>query len=149
MKMLDHPNIVNLIEVIDDPTTDHFYMGIPWCFHLFMWSLYSVVNYSFFLLFLTTLYQVLISVIPSQVFFFLCGAVLEYVKGKRVCDGSGSCLSESTSRRYLRDIVAGLIYLHAHVSYHEIHYFVFFLQLPTFLSIFFLVNAQVSLSMSK
>jgi hypothetical protein len=29
MKILDHPNIVNLIEVIDDPTTDHFYMGIP------------------------------------------------------------------------------------------------------------------------
>lgn len=28
MKMLEHPNIVNLIEVIDDPTTDHFYMGI-------------------------------------------------------------------------------------------------------------------------
>lgn len=27
MKMLDHPNIVNLIEVIDDPETDHFYMG--------------------------------------------------------------------------------------------------------------------------
>ncbi|KAH7691467.1 calcium/calmodulin-dependent protein kinase kinase protein [Dioscorea alata] len=70
MKMLDHPNIVNLIEVIDDPTTDHFYM------------------------------------------------VLEYVKGKRVCDGSGSCLSESTSRRYLRDIVAGLIYLHAHNIVH-------------------------------
>ncbi|KAM0944929.1 putative protein kinase CAMK-CAMKL-LKB family [Dioscorea sansibarensis] len=70
MKMLDHPNIVNLIEVIDDPTTDHFYM------------------------------------------------VLEYVKGKRVCDGSGSCLSESTSRRYLRDIVAGLMYLHAHNIVH-------------------------------
>lgn len=28
MKMLDHPNIVNLIEVIDDPETDHFYMGM-------------------------------------------------------------------------------------------------------------------------
>ncbi len=27
MKILDHPNIVNLIEVIDDPDTDHFYMG--------------------------------------------------------------------------------------------------------------------------
>lgn len=29
MKVLNHPNIVNLIEVIDDPTTDHFYMGTP------------------------------------------------------------------------------------------------------------------------
>lgn len=29
MKVLNHPNIVNLIEVIDDPTMDHFYMGTP------------------------------------------------------------------------------------------------------------------------
>lgn len=28
MKMLEHPNIVNLVEVIDDPNTDHFYMGM-------------------------------------------------------------------------------------------------------------------------
>lgn len=28
MKILEHPNIVNLIEVIDDPDTDDFYMGI-------------------------------------------------------------------------------------------------------------------------
>lgn len=27
MKILEHPNIVNLIEVIDDPEMDHFYMG--------------------------------------------------------------------------------------------------------------------------
>lgn len=27
MKMIQHPNIVNLIEVIDDPESDHFYMG--------------------------------------------------------------------------------------------------------------------------
>jgi hypothetical protein len=27
MKMLQHPNIVNLIEVIDDPESDNFYMG--------------------------------------------------------------------------------------------------------------------------
>ena len=40
-------------------------------------------------------------------------AVLEYVEGKWVCEGTG--LGESTSRRYLRDIVAGLMYLHAHV----------------------------------
>ncbi|XP_010906488.1 serine/threonine-protein kinase GRIK2 isoform X1 [Elaeis guineensis] len=72
MKMLDHPNIVNLIEVIDDPNTDHFYM------------------------------------------------VLEYVEGKWVCEGSGpaSGLGESTSRRYLRDIVAGLVYLHSHKIVH-------------------------------
>jgi len=27
MKMLEHPNIVDLIEVIDDPQSDNFYMG--------------------------------------------------------------------------------------------------------------------------
>ncbi|KAK7262329.1 hypothetical protein RJT34_29896 [Clitoria ternatea] len=72
MKMLEHPNIVNLIEVIDDPESDHFYM------------------------------------------------VLEYVEGKWVCEGSGpTCaLGEDTARRYLRDIVSGLTYLHAHNIVH-------------------------------
>jgi serine/threonine protein kinase len=28
MKQLDHPNIVKLVEVIDDPESDHFYMGM-------------------------------------------------------------------------------------------------------------------------
>jgi calcium/calmodulin-dependent protein kinase kinase 1 len=28
MKMLNHPNIVNLVEVIDDPNIDKFYMGM-------------------------------------------------------------------------------------------------------------------------
>jgi hypothetical protein len=27
MKQLDHPNIVKLIEVIDDPESDNYYMG--------------------------------------------------------------------------------------------------------------------------
>ncbi|XP_065865876.1 serine/threonine-protein kinase GRIK1 [Euphorbia lathyris] len=67
MKMLDHPNIVNLIEVIDDPHTDHFYM------------------------------------------------VLEYVDGKWV---NGGGIEESTARKYLRDIVSGLMYLHAHNVVH-------------------------------
>ncbi|KAJ6806736.1 serine/threonine-protein kinase GRIK2-like [Iris pallida] len=72
MKMLDHPNIVKLIEVIDDPHSDNFYM------------------------------------------------VLEYVEGKPVCEGScpGGGIGESTSRRYLRDVVAGLMYLHAHNIIH-------------------------------
>ncbi|KAG9445557.1 hypothetical protein H6P81_011685 [Aristolochia fimbriata] len=72
MKMLDHPNIVKLIEVINDPNTDHFYM------------------------------------------------VLEYVEGKWVCEGAGppGGLGESTARRYLRDIVAGLMYLHSHNIVH-------------------------------
>ncbi|KAJ4970304.1 hypothetical protein NE237_003403 [Protea cynaroides] len=72
MKMLDHPNIVKLIEVIDDPKSDHFYM------------------------------------------------VLEYVEGKWVCEGSGprGCLGESTARKYLRDVVAGLMYLHDHNIVH-------------------------------
>ncbi|OAY51633.1 serine/threonine-protein kinase GRIK2 isoform X2 [Manihot esculenta] len=72
MKMLDHPNIVNLIEVIDDPNTDHFYM------------------------------------------------VLEYVDGKWVWEGSGppGGIGENTARKYLRDIVSGLMYLHAHNIVH-------------------------------
>ncbi|XP_051134394.1 serine/threonine-protein kinase GRIK2-like isoform X2 [Andrographis paniculata] len=72
MKVLSHPNIVNLIEVIDDPSTDHFYM------------------------------------------------VLEYVEDKWVCDGAGppGGLGENTARKYLRDVVAGLMYLHAHNIVH-------------------------------
>ncbi|XP_028756971.1 serine/threonine-protein kinase GRIK2 isoform X2 [Neltuma alba] len=72
MKMLEHPNIVNLIEVIDDPESDHFYM------------------------------------------------VLEYVEGKWVCEGTGPLcrLGEETARRYVRDIVSGLTYLHAHNIVH-------------------------------
>ncbi|XP_040992570.1 serine/threonine-protein kinase GRIK1 [Juglans microcarpa x Juglans regia] len=72
MKMLDHPNIVNLIEVIDDPSTDHFYM------------------------------------------------VLEFVEGKWVCEGSGppDGLGEITARKYMRDVVSGLMYLHAHNIVH-------------------------------
>ncbi|CAL0329087.1 unnamed protein product [Lupinus luteus] len=72
MKMVEHPNIVNLIEVIDDPDSDRFYM------------------------------------------------VLEYVEDKWVCLGTGpACgLGEETARRYLRDIVSGLSYLHSH---HIVH----------------------------
>ncbi|XP_031247316.1 serine/threonine-protein kinase GRIK1 [Pistacia vera] len=72
MKMLDHPNIVNLIEVIDDPNTDQFYM------------------------------------------------VLEYVESKGDCGGSAlpGALEEDTARKYLRDVVSGLMYLHAHNVVH-------------------------------
>ncbi|KDP44066.1 hypothetical protein JCGZ_05533 [Jatropha curcas] len=72
MKMLDHPNIVNLIEVIDDPNTDHFYM------------------------------------------------VLEYVDGKWFSADTNSpgVIGENTARKYLRDIVSGLMYLHAHNIVH-------------------------------
>lgn len=38
MKMLEHPNIVNLLEVIDDPDDDRFYMGIHGIF-LFLYGL--------------------------------------------------------------------------------------------------------------
>jgi [calcium/calmodulin-dependent protein kinase] kinase len=72
MKTLEHPNIVNLIEVIDDPEFDDFYM------------------------------------------------VLEYVDGKWAYDDSGppGALGEITARKYLRDVVAGLMYLHAHNVIH-------------------------------
>ncbi|CAA0811988.1 Serine/threonine-protein kinase GRIK2 [Striga hermonthica] len=72
MKVVSHPNIVNLVEVIDDPTADHFYM------------------------------------------------VLEYVEGKWVCEGAGprGGIGENTARKYLRDVVSGLMYLHAHNIVH-------------------------------
>ncbi|CAL0304085.1 unnamed protein product [Lupinus luteus] len=72
MKMLEHPNIVNLIEVIDDPESEHLYI------------------------------------------------VLEYVEDKWIFLGSGpACgLGEETARRYLRDIVSGLMYLHGHNIIH-------------------------------
>ncbi|XP_057549808.1 serine/threonine-protein kinase GRIK1-like isoform X2 [Amaranthus tricolor] len=72
MKIVSHPNIVNLIEVIDDPDTDYFYM------------------------------------------------VLEYVEGKWDCEGSGppGGLGEGCARKFLRDIVSGLMYLHSHNIVH-------------------------------
>lgn len=42
MKMLGHPNIVNLIEVINDPLSDHFYMGIHWNF-IFFTVIYAIL----------------------------------------------------------------------------------------------------------
>src|ERR1044072_9108807 len=38
MKMLEHPNIVNLIEVIDDPESDRFYMGTDVSLCLLFWD---------------------------------------------------------------------------------------------------------------
>jgi len=47
---------------------------------------------------------------------FTC-TVLEYVEGKWVCEGSGRqcAIGEETAKKYMRDIVSGLTYLHAHV----------------------------------
>ena len=44
--------------------------------------------------------------------------VLEYVEGKWDCEGSGppGGLGEGCARKFLRDIVSGLMYLHSHVS---------------------------------
>lgn len=49
--------------------------------------------------------------------FIISRVVLEYVEGKLVYDASGMCdgIEEDTARRYLRDIISGLMYLHAHV----------------------------------
>lgn len=72
MKLMEHPNLINLIEVIDDPTSDRFYM------------------------------------------------VLEYVECKCICDASagGGGIGENIARRYMRDIIAGLMYLHDHDIVH-------------------------------
>lgn len=71
MKMLEHPNIVNLVEVIDDPKSDYLYM------------------------------------------------VLEYVEGNGTCNISETQgVDETTARRYFKDILAGIIYLHNHNVVH-------------------------------
>ncbi|EPS59917.1 hypothetical protein M569_14888, partial [Genlisea aurea] len=46
--------------------------------------------------------------------------VLEYVEGKWVCEGAGppGGMGESTARKYLRDVVSGLMYLHDHNVVH-------------------------------
>eukprot|EP00850_Spirogloea_muscicola_P016871 SM000140S00620 [mRNA] locus=s140:361642:364306:+ [translate_table: standard] len=72
MKQLDHPNIVNLEEVIDDPAQDKLYM------------------------------------------------VLEYVEGGCLFEGTGppGGIGEKQARRYFRDTLAGLMYLHYHNVVH-------------------------------
>ncbi|XP_022764819.1 serine/threonine-protein kinase GRIK2-like [Durio zibethinus] len=72
MKMLDHPNIVNLVEVIDDQRSDYLYM------------------------------------------------VLEYVEGNHIRNLSEiqGHIDETAARRYFKDIIAGLIYLHSHNIVH-------------------------------
>ncbi|XP_024397441.1 serine/threonine-protein kinase GRIK1 isoform X2 [Physcomitrium patens] len=72
MKRLDHPNIVKLFEVIDDPHSDNIYL------------------------------------------------VLSYVEGNRIFEGSGppGGIGEALARKYFRDVVAGLSYLHSHNIIH-------------------------------
>lgn len=120
MKMLSHPNIVNLIEVIDDPNFDHFYMGI------YVLSIHKLALN--FIIFLRNC---------SLVFFMtrmltLFSSVLEYVEGKWVCDGSGppGVIGEKTARKYLRDIVSGLVYLHAHVWFRILLFLSLLISLP-------------------
>lgn len=45
-------------------------------------------------------------------------SVMEYVEGRWICEGSGppGGIGEATARRYFRDVVVGLMYLHRHVS---------------------------------
>jgi calcium/calmodulin-dependent protein kinase kinase 1 len=91
MKLLEHPNIVNLVEVIDDPNIDKFYMGMQSC------SLFYIFLFYYNMTFLN---------------FPLSLSVLEYVEGKMVCDNG---IEEAIARNYIRDIIFGLLYLHSHV----------------------------------
>lgn len=61
-----------------------------------------------------------------NLFFQHSCSVLEYVEGKWVCEGAGppGGLGVNTARKYLRDIVSGLIYLHAHVWLKDIYLFI-------------------------
>lgn len=132
MKVLNHPNIVNLIEVIDDPTTDHFYMGTPvfFIFHYLPISYPSKRLNSTFCNGTKPLHPIYHSWKRENkifnLFFQLSCSVLEYVEGKWVCEGAGppGGIGVNTARRYLRDIVSGLIYLHAHVWHKDIYLFI-------------------------
>ena len=46
--------------------------------------------------------------------------VLECIEGRWICEGSGppGGIGEATARRYIRDVVAGLMYLHSHNIVH-------------------------------
>lgn len=107
MKMLQHPNIVNLIEVIDDPNSDHFYMGI---YFLFL-SLLPI----------EVIIWVILLCAWLELFQIFFPPVLEYVEGKWDNDGFGQpgAIGESMARKYLRDIVSGLMYLHGHVWFQK------------------------------
>ncbi|KAJ6961264.1 serine/threonine-protein kinase GRIK1-like isoform X2 [Populus alba x Populus x berolinensis] len=72
LKTLEHPNIINLVEVIDDQKSDYMYM------------------------------------------------VLEYVESScmsNISEMKGQ-IDETTARRYFKDVIAGLIYLHHHNIVH-------------------------------
>ncbi|KAG6783449.1 hypothetical protein POTOM_012898 [Populus tomentosa] len=72
LKTLDHPNIINLVEVIDDQKSDYLYM------------------------------------------------VLEYVESSTVSNilETKGRIDETSARRYFKDVIAGLIYLHHHNVVH-------------------------------
>ena len=50
--------------------------------------------------------------------FFFFDAVLEYIEGNGACNISetGGGIDETTARRYFKDILSGVMYLHNHVS---------------------------------
>ncbi|KAH9256391.1 hypothetical protein BASA81_005648 [Batrachochytrium salamandrivorans] len=73
MKKLDHPNVVNLIDVIDDPKAEQLYLVQEFC---------------------------------------AGGAVMENLEGS-------SPLEEPLARRYFRDLLCGIDYLHAHQIIHR------------------------------
>lgn len=99
MKELEHPRIVNLIEVIDDPDCDHFYMGMGKAAPKFQTAL-------------------CVSIFLTYGLLRLSYTVLEYVEGRRVFEGSGPLggIGEANARKYIRDVAEGLIYLHKKVS---------------------------------
>ncbi|KAJ6387785.1 hypothetical protein OIU77_026374 [Salix suchowensis] len=72
LKTLEHPNIINLVEVIDDQKSDYLYM------------------------------------------------VLEYVEGSTMSKilEMKERIDETTARRYFKDVIAGLIFLHQHNIVH-------------------------------
>lgn len=84
LKKLDHPNVVKLVEVLEDPDEDHLYLGI----------------YNFSKLYFKCL---LIVVFSIEVFELLERGEVMQVPGDPP-------MSESKARSYFRDILLGLEY---------------------------------------
>lgn len=87
LKKLDHPNVVKLVEVLEDPDEDHLYLGTSFLnTYLFLYSFEHSRNVMFY-------------------------AVFELLERGEVMQVPGDPpMAETKARSYFRDILLGLEY---------------------------------------